>query len=195
MPSNVVPHYRPCLLLWCLTINTPVGVFPHYRPCLLVWCLIINHVCWRVASLYAMPSGMVPHYHQCLLVWCLTICHAFWCGASLSATPVGVVSHYRPCQLVWYLTIGHSYWSFATAINILLVGCRWKKDGFKSGATCMYRGVIILYLSADPVPLSDMPICTVQLYRYIYSDTCVCKVLLYQARHLVYYKSIIHAYM
>ena len=48
--------------------------------------------------------------------------------------------------------IGHSCWSVATATNILLVKCIWKKAGYKSGA-----------MSADPVPPSDMPACTVQL--------------------------------
>ena len=78
----------------------PSGVVPHYRQCLLVWCLTISHAYWCVASLYVMPSGAVSHYHPCLLVCCLTIGHAFWCGASLSAMPVGVVLHYRPCLLV-----------------------------------------------------------------------------------------------
>ena len=141
-----------------LTISMPVGVFPNYRPCLLVWCLIINHTCSCVASLYAMPSGVVPHYQPCLLVWHLTLGHAFWCGTSLSAMPIGMVPHYRPCQLVWYLTIGHACWSFATATDILLVG--WLQVWFY-----LYRAVIILYMSADLVPLSDMPICTVQLYQ------------------------------
>ena len=58
-------------------------------------------------------------------------------------------------------------------------------------------------MPADPVPLSDLPVCTVQLYQtcilglffQIYSNTRVCKVLLYQARHLVCYKSMRHAYM
>ena len=44
-------------------------------------------------------------------------------------------------------------------------------------------------MSADPESLSDMPACKVQLYDmhagFIYSDTHVCKVLLYQARNLV----------
>ena len=109
-----------------------------------------------------MPSPVVPHYQQCILVWCLTIGHAFSCGASLSALPVGVVSHYRPCLLAWYLTIGHACWSIATAMDILLVECRWKKDGVRC---YMYSGAIISDMSADTVPLSDMPACTVQLYQ------------------------------
>ena len=47
----------------------PIGVLPHYRSCLLVWCLIINHVCWYASSL-TMPVGVVPHYMPCLLVNC-----------------------------------------------------------------------------------------------------------------------------
>ena len=83
-----------------------------------------------------MPSGVLAHYQPCLLVCCLTIGHAFWCGASASTIPVVVVSHYRPCMLAWHLTLGHGFRSIATAINILLVKCRWKKGGYKSGATC-----------------------------------------------------------
>ena len=114
----------------------PSGVLPHYRQCLLVWCLTISHACWCVASLYDMPSGVMPHYQPCLLVCCLTIDLAFWCVASSSTMPVGVVPQYRPGLLAWYQTIGHAFWSIATAINILLVECRWTKGGYKSSATC-----------------------------------------------------------
>ena len=122
MPSGVVPHYSPCLLVLCLTIAhafwcgaslsaMSAGVLPHYRPCLLVWCLIISH---------AFCCGL-PHYRPCFLVWCLIISHfcwcgdhyrgyllvwhliisnACWCGSSLQPMPVGVVPHYSPCLLV-----------------------------------------------------------------------------------------------
>ena len=137
----MMSHYRPFLLMWCLNIS----------PSVLVWCLSIGHAFWFGASLQAMPSGVVPHYQplphyrSCLLAWCLiinhahwcclTIGHAFWCGASSSTMPVCVVPHYRPCLLAWYLTICYTCWSIATAINILLVECRWKKGGNKSGVT------------------------------------------------------------
>ena len=55
------------------------GVVSYYRPCILVWCLTIS----RGASLKVMSFGVVPHYQLCMLVWCLTIGHAFWCDASL----------------------------------------------------------------------------------------------------------------
>ena len=110
-----------------------------------------------------MPSPVVPYYQPCILVWCLTIGHAFSCGASLSALPVGVVPHYRPCRLGWYLTIGHA---------CLLLNChcnghftsrvQMKKDGVRC---YLYSGAIISDMSADTVPLSDMPACTVQLYQ------------------------------
>ena len=111
-----------------------------------------------------MPSGVVAHYQPCLLVCCLTIGHAFWCGASTSTMPVVVVPHYRPCLLAWHLTIGHAFWSIATAINILLDECRWKMGGYKSGATCT-EVLLIPDMSDDPVPLSDMPACRMQLYQ------------------------------
>ena len=109
-----------------------------------------------------MPYRVVPHYQPCILVWCLTIGHAFSCGASLSALSVGVVPHYRPCLLAWYLTIGHACWSIVIATDILLVECRWKKDG----VWCyLYSGAIISDMSADTMPLLNMPACTVQLYQ------------------------------
>ena len=101
--------------------------------------------------------------------------------------PVGVVSHYRPCLLALDLTIYHAFWSIATVINILLVECRRKKGGYKSGATCTETCLIIRCHS-------DMPSCTMQLLSgmcagFMNSSTHVCKVLLYQARYLFCYKS------
>ena len=40
----------------------PVGVVPHYKSCLPVWCLTVGYVFWCGASLYAMPVGVVLHY-------------------------------------------------------------------------------------------------------------------------------------
>ena len=68
--------------------------------------------------------------------------------------PVGVV-----------LTIGYACWSIATATESSLVEYKWKKDG----VWCyQYSGAIISDMSADTVPLSDMPSCTVQL-----NQTCM----------------------
>ena len=65
--------------------------------------------------------------------------------------PVGVV-----------LTIGYACRSIATATDNLLVECRWKKDG----VWCyLYSSAIISDMSADKVLLSDMSVCTVQLYQ------------------------------
>ena len=138
MPFSVVPYYRPCLLVWCLTIShsfwcgdslsaMPVGVVPHYRPCLLVWFLFIGYAFWCGASLLAI-----------LLVCCLTISHACWCVAwLLAAMPSGEVPHYQPCLLcgahfrpclhyqpcilVWSLTIGHAF-SCGASLSALPVG-------------------------------------------------------------------------
>ena len=61
-----------------------------------------------------------------------------------------------------------------------------------------YRRAITSEMSADPVPLSNMHVYSATLPEmhawFIYSDTRVCKVLLYQARHLVCHKSIRHVY-
>ena len=104
----------------------------------------------------------------------------------------GVVPHYRPCLLAWYLTIGHTCCSAYTSTYILSSWCRRKRDGFKSGAiltevqlhqTCMLircHSLICLLVQCNSI----RHVCWVH-----YSDTCVCKVLLHQARNLVCYKN------
>ena len=112
------------------------GVVPHYRQCLLVWCLTISHACWCGASLYVMPPGVVPYYHpyllgmlhhygSCLLVWCLITNHSCWCGSSLKTMPLGVVLHYRPCLMVNC----HCNQYFTSRVQM-------EEGWFKSGATC-----------------------------------------------------------
>ena len=138
-----------------------------------------------------MPSGVVLHCRLCRLVWCLTIGHAWWCGTSLSAIPLGGVPHYRQCLLAWYLTIGKARWSVATVTDILFVEGRWKKDDYKSGATCTCQLI--------QGTLSDMPACTVQPYQTCmlgsFIKICVfCKVLLHRARLQVCYISARHGY-
>ena len=90
------------------------GVVLLYLLYLLVWCLTISLVCWYGVSLSTVPAGVVLH-----------IGHTFWFGASLSAMPVGVVPYSMPCLLV----------RFAIQPTYLLVECRRKWDGYKSGAT------------------------------------------------------------
>ena len=80
-----------------------------------------------------------------------------------------VVPHYRPCLLVWYLTIGHACWSVLYfnryfSLDIALVEGRRKMDGYKSGAT-LTGANFTSDMFADPVLLSDMHTCTVQLYQ------------------------------
>ena len=65
-----------CKMDACWTVATQSA-------CLLTICHSILHVCWRCASLSAIPVGMVSHYQQSCLVWCLTISRACWHGASL----------------------------------------------------------------------------------------------------------------
>ena len=143
MPSGVVPHYQPCLLVFCLTIGHAFWygaslsamtsiVVPHYRPCFLVWCLIISHFCW---------CG--DHYRRYLLVWNLIIRNACWCGFSLQTMPVGVVPHYRPCLLV----------------------NRHCNRHFTSRRRRMVASLVLLLQRCHYMPLSDMPACAVQLYQ------------------------------
>ena len=105
--------------------------------------LNIGYACWCGASLSAMPSGVVPHYRSCLLVF---------------------VPHYQPYLLVWCLTIGHACWSNATATDSFTSRVKME-EGWLQVWWYSYRGAITSDMSADPVPLLDMPDCTVQLYQ------------------------------
>ena len=60
----------------------PSGVMPHCQPCLLVWSLTIGHAVWRDASLSAMSAVVVPRYRPCLLMWWPTIDQACWSNAT-----------------------------------------------------------------------------------------------------------------
>ena len=82
MPSGEVPHYQPCLLVWCPLQAMPSRMVPHYQPSILVWCLTIGHDFSCGASLSALPVGVVPHYRPCLLAWYLTIGLACWSVAT-----------------------------------------------------------------------------------------------------------------
>ena len=99
-----------------------------------------------------MPVGVVPLYRPCLLGWHLPV------GVRSS----GVVPHHRPCLLAWYPIIGHACWSvlrFNQHFNWL------SAEGWLQVWCYSYRGSITSDMSADPVPLSDMPVFTVQLHR------------------------------
>ena len=61
----------------------PSVVLPHWRPCLLVGCLTIGHACWCGTSLSAMYVCVVPQYRPCLLPWYLNIGHACWSVATV----------------------------------------------------------------------------------------------------------------
>ena len=50
IPSDVVPHYKPCLLVWCLSICHAFWCDASLKA-MWVWCLTIRHACWCVASL------------------------------------------------------------------------------------------------------------------------------------------------
>ena len=146
-----------------------------------------------------MPSVMVPHFEPCLLVCCLSIDHAFWCSASSSTMPVGVVPHYRPCLLAWYLTIVMLCLQVNCHCNQHFTSRVQMEEGWLLVLCYLYRCTIISDMADNPVQLSDMPSCTMQLLSdmhagFMNSSTHVCKVLLYQARYLVCYKSIRHAY-
>ena len=151
MPAGV------CLTIghafWCSGSLSakPAGVLPHYRPCLLVWWLFISLACWCVSSLKFMHSDVHTHYqpmmiiiaitsdmsadpvplsdmpacvvklHQtCPLVRCLVINRACWCCVSLSAMHSGGLCHYWPCLLVCCLAIDCAYWCGASLSTILL---------------------------------------------------------------------------
>ena len=97
--------------------------------------------------------------------------------------------HHRPWRLTWYLTVVHACWSVATATNILLVECRWKKDGYNSVATLTEMSLHqtwLLILCHSQICLLVQSTLSDMHAGLIYSDTRVCKVLLHQARHLVW---------
>ena len=143
----------------------PTGVLPHY---LLVCCLTIGHL--------AIPSGVVPHHQPCLLVWFLTIDHASWRGTSLYAMPSGQL----PLQSIFYLSSADGR-RVVISLVLPVQRCHYIRHVWWSGATLRYA---CLY----NVTISDMHA------GFMNSSTHVCKVLLYQARYLVCYKSIRHAY-
>ena len=68
VPTGMVLHIGHTFWFGTSLSAMSVGVVPHYRSCVLVWCLTVGNVLWCGASLYAMPVGVVPHYRPCLLV-------------------------------------------------------------------------------------------------------------------------------
>ena len=197
----------------CWTVATksmPADLLPLNPPCLLSLCLSICHTCWYGVSLSGVSAGVVPHYRprlqvqcltishrSCLLGRCLSISHACWCGASLWVLPSGVMPHYQQCLLAWYLNIGYACWSVATVQPIFY----WSSADGRRMVTSLVVPVqrcLTSDMSADPVSLSHMPACTVQLYQtcmqcsFIHIPVFV--VILQQARHLICYKSIRHTY-
>ena len=93
MPSGVVPHYQPCLLVWFLTMDHVVGVVPHYRPCLLVNCHCNQYLTSRVQ----MEEGL-------LQVWRYLHKGAIISGmyddpVLLSDMPACTIQPYQTCML------------------------------------------------------------------------------------------------
>ena len=98
-------------VFWCGASSSVmhVGVVPHYRPCLLVWYLTIDHICWSNATVIdillvecrmkkdSYKSGAicteVPLYQTCLLIQC----H--------SDMPACTVQLYQTCMLGSFIHI------------------------------------------------------------------------------------------
>ena len=76
----------------------------------------------------------------------------------------GLVPHYQPCLLVWCLTIGHVCWSNTTATDIFTSRVKMEEEWLQVWCY-LYKDDITSDTSADPVPLLDVPDCTVQLYQ------------------------------
>ena len=125
-----------CLLVECCWKMDACWTVATQSACLPIFCHSTMNSRWSGASLSVIPAGVLSHYQPCLLIYCLTIDHTCWCCASLSAELSGVVPLYRPCLLVWYPTISQlTAGSRPLRPTILLVKCRWKKNGYKSCAT------------------------------------------------------------
>ena len=82
-----------------------------------------------------------------------------------------MVPHYQSCLLVWCHTTGHAFWSFATAAYIYTSRVQTEVGWLQVCATL--TGVPLHQTSADPVSLSDMPACTVQLYQTCMLDSFI----------------------
>ena len=74
----------------------------------------------------------------------------------------GVVPHYRPCLFAWYLTIDHACWSVLHFNRQLSADGR----GMVTSLVLLLQRYHYIRHVADPVPLSDMSACTVQLYQH-----------------------------
>ena len=81
---------------------------------------------------------------------------------------------------------------FCTSSDILTNRVQ-TEEGWLQVCCYSFRGAITSDMSADLMSLSDMPACLATLSDmhagFIYSDACVCKVLLHQARNLICYKN------
>ena len=106
----------------------------------------------------------------------------------------GVVPRYMPCLLAWYYTKGHACWSVCTSTNNLTSWVQTEGEWLQVLQRCHYimhvylSGATLTYACLYSAILSDMHA------GFIHSDAHACKVLLHQARYLVCYKSIRHAY-
>ena len=144
----------------------PVGVVPHYRSCLLVWCLTVGHVFWCGDSLYAMPVGVVPHYRPSLLV-CFALQPTFWkvecrpkrdrykSGASLTEvllhhTCLLIWCHSQICLLVQCNSIRHACWVHLFRYTCLLSA---SPPGKKAGILVIQLHQICYSLCAAPTGL------------------------------------------
>ena len=77
----------------------------------------------------------------------------------------GVLPQYRPCLLAWYLTNDPACWSFFCSSIDILTSLVQTEEGWLQSWCYSYRGAITSDMFADPVPFSDMPACSVQLYQ------------------------------
>ena len=145
----------------------PSGVLPHYQPCLLVWCLIIVHAFCCGASLSAMSVGVVPLCRPCPLVGCLAIAHACWYGTLLSAMPAGVMPHCRS-YLLARCHCNHFKSQVQMKEGWLHVWCYLYRGAIKSDiATLRYACLYSTTLSDMHAVLiySDTRVCKVLLHQ------------------------------
>ena len=82
--------------------------------------------------------------------------------------PSGVLPHYSSCLLTWWLIINHAYWYCRTLgrhCNQHFTSQVYMEEGWLQVWCYLHRGAIISDMSDDPVPLSGMPACRMQLYQ------------------------------
>ena len=109
MHSGVVPHYRPCLIVWCLIISNACWCGSSlYISCRLAWYLTIGHASWSIAT--AADILLVKCRRKKDGVWCYLYSGAIKSDMSADTVPLSdmhvcIVQLYQTCMMVSFIQI------------------------------------------------------------------------------------------